>query len=373
MKNSKENQTGINSNATSLMWLKVEGYQQKSCRNQNDEVRDSLMWLKVNSFKPVNLFSSSLMLLSLIVILCLVFTTTVTFAQMPSQEYMQLTAKADSMYDTGDFKASAFLYSEAFKADGWKGFAIHRYNAACSWALAGYIDSAFFNLYIIAEKAKFSDYNHIKKDTDMTSLYSDMRWLPLLAMIKENKHREEANLNHRLVRQLDKVFDDDQKYRQQLFDTSNKYGNDSREAKEIWKIIDEKDAANVIKVTKILDKHGWLGPDVIWDKGNMTLFLVIQHADAKTQEKYLPVMREAVKNGKAQSSQLALLEDRVALSQGKKQIYGSQINMDEKTGKYIIAPIEDETNVNERRASVGLGPLEDYVKQWDIAYTLPKN
>jgi len=36
-----------------------------------------------------------------------------------------------------------------------------------------------------------------------------------------------------------------------------------------------------------------------------------------------------------------------------------------------VAPIEDEPNVNKRRASVGLEPLEDYARHWDIEYKLP--
>ena len=83
-------------------------------------------------------------------------------------------------------------------------------------------------------------------------------------------------------------------------------------------------------------------------------------------------MREAVKNGKAQASHLALLEDRVALGQGKKQIYGSQIHRDPATGKFFVAPIEDEPHVNQRRAAVGLDPLEVYVKMWGIEYKLPE-
>jgi hypothetical protein len=120
-----------------------------------------------------------------------------------------------------------------------------------------------------------------------------------------------------------------------------------------------------------LDKDGWLGPNEVGTLGNITIFLVIQHADQKTQEKYLPMMQDAVKNGKAYGSQLALLEDRVALRQGRKQIYGSQINRDSQTGKYFIEPIEDEVNVNKRRVAVGLEPLEDYVRQWNIDYQLP--
>lgn len=131
------------------------------------------------------------------------------------------------------------------------------------------------------------------------------------------------------------------------------------------------DSVNLLKVTRILDKYGWLGPDVIGWQGGTALFLVIQHADLKVQEKYLPIMREAVKVGKMNSGSLALLEDRVALRQGKKQIYGSQIEKNAK-GDWVVSPIEDEINVNERRKSVGLEPLEDYVKKWNIDYKLPK-
>ena len=67
------------------------------------------------------------------------------------------------------------------------------------------------------------------------------------------------------------------------------------------------------------------------------------------------------------------MEDRVLLKHGKKQLYGSQIEYDTLTDKYIVSPIEDEPNVNKRRASVGLGPLEDYVKIWGIEYVLPKD
>jgi len=139
----------------------------------------------------------------------------------------------------------------------------------------------------------------------------------------------------------------------------------------LWAAMSKSDSINLIKVEAVLNKYGWVGPEVVGSKGNATLFLVIQHADSLTRDKYLPTMRAAVKNGKAQASQLALMEDRSALEHGKKQIYGSQIAYDNKTGKYHISPIEDEPNVDKRRAEVGLDPLEEYAKQWSIDYKLP--
>ena len=81
-------------------------------------------------------------------------------------------------------------------------------------------------------------------------------------------------------------------------------------------------------------------------------------------------MQEAVKKGKAQPQDLALLEDRILTNQGKEQIYGSQVRTNEE-GKFEFFPIRDEPNVNKRRASVGLPPLEEYAKYFGITYVLP--
>jgi len=178
--------------------------------------------------------------------------------------------------------------------------------------------------------------------------------------------------NNLLTAQLDSIHVKDQRYRQMIDDVEAKHGYESKEMKDLWRTINKNDSANLIQVTNILETYGWLGADAVGEQGNATIFLVIQHADLKTQEKYLPMMRQAVKNGKAKGSELALLEDRVAMRQGKKQIYGSQISRDQKTGKYFVAPIEDEPNVNKRRAAVGLMPLEDYARHFNIEYKLPE-
>ena len=41
--------------------------------------------------------------------------------------------------------------------------------------------------------------------------------------------------------------------------------------------------------------------------------------------------------------------------------------MDE-DNKYFVSPLIDPDNVDKRRASVGLGSLEEYVKNWDMIW-----
>jgi hypothetical protein len=58
-------------------------------------------------------------------------------------------------------------------------------------------------------------------------------------------------------------------------------------------------------------------------------------------------------------SNIALLEDRIATQNGRPQRYGSQFHT-EPDGSVVPCPIEDPERLDERRASVGLGPFAEY-------------
>ncbi|MCW3085323.1 MAG: hypothetical protein JWP12_2689 [Bacteroidetes bacterium] len=305
------------------------------------------------------------MMKKIVFILCFLVLKTILVAQTPAARYAAFIKKADTFYRVKNYKTSGQTYTQAFKFNHWKIPQSDGFNAACSWTLADQADSAFAYLDIIAT-AGYSKYDQLTTDHDLQSLHRDKRWKKLLAVVTDNKAKEEAKLNKPLIAELDTILDHDQKYRAKINDTKQNYGADSKEMKALWRTINENDSIDLLKVKTILDRDGWLGPDVVGEEGSETLFLVIQHSDQKTQEKYLPMVREAVEDGRASAGMLALLEDRVAVKQGKKQIYGSQIVTDPKTGKDTIAPVEDFANVNKRRAAIGLEPLEEYVKQWNI-------
>lgn len=282
--------------------------------------------------------------------------------------YKELTTKANSLYEQKDFKGSAETFSAAFETLGWKGTSNDRYNAACSWALAGVPDSAFFHLFRIAEKMDYANLGHIQQDADLQSLYADSRWPQLIGLVTANKERLEANIDKPLAALLDSIHNEDQALRIKIDEVEQKFGRDSDEMKAHWRKIQEKDSTNLLAITKILDERGWLGPDIVGATGSSTLFLVIQHADLPVQEKYLPMMREAVAKGNAHGGSLALLEDRVLMRNRKRQLYGSQIGRHPDTGAYYLSPLEDPDNVDERRASVGLDPLAKYLLNWELKW-----
>ncbi|HEV3325493.1 MAG TPA: DUF6624 domain-containing protein [Puia sp.] len=171
-----------------------------------------------------------------------------------------------------------------------------------------------------------------------------------------------------IVKVLFTVDDDDQKYRVQLSEVEQKKPVDSMVVRVINVKIREADSINLIKVKAIVDKYSWLGVDVIGDQCNTALFMVIQHADPPVREKYLPVIREAVKEGRAQPRHLAMLEDRVAIYWGRKQRYGTQLRWDLRVNAFRLAPLEDPDHVDERRRSVGLPPLAVYLAQWGLSW-----
>jgi hypothetical protein len=173
-----------------------------------------------------------------------------------------------------------------------------------------------------------------------------------------------------LIKQLEAIFDTDQNPRQQLMTLINKHGDGSAQVRAQWPKIERQDAANLVKVKKILDTHGWLSKEVVGDKANSALFLVIQHADRKTREKYVPMMREAVKNQTASAADLAKLEDRLALEQGKKQLYGTQLGHDEATNRYYVFPIEDPDHIDARRKAMGLDSMHRHLNEWGIKWDL---
>jgi hypothetical protein len=299
--------------------------------------------------------------------LSIVFFIVMSFYSIQAQTYKVFIQKADSCYTAKDYKSSVNYYTKAFHIEHVK--ASDLYNGACSAALLPDDKKAFEWLNLAIDNG-YENSTHLKKDGDLQILHSDKQWEKLIAKLQKRLDIIEAKYDKPLQKEILAIYEDDQGVRRDFMKIYKEKGTGSKSVDSIGKIMIQKDSLNLIKITKILDERGWIGKDVVGAQANQTLFLVIQHADLKAQQKYLPVMREAVKKGNADKSSLALLEDRVALREGRKQIYGSQIATNSITKKSFVSPLEDPDNVDKRRAEVGLGPIADYVKKMNIVWDL---
>jgi len=122
------------------------------------------------------------------------------------------------------------------------------------------------------------------------------------------------------------------------------------------------DATNTARINVIIKQYGWPGPKLIGRDGTDAFFTLAQHADPAFQKKVLPLVQTAYRRGILTGQNYALFTDRVLVESGKPQIYGTAAKpMDQWNGKEpVFQPIEDEANVDKRRAAVGLIPLSEY-------------
>jgi hypothetical protein len=285
-----------------------------------------------------------------------------------AQGYDSLISNARKLQANTQYKEAAITFTKAFLSNGNRGTLDDRYDGARAWAQAGVPDSAFYQLFRIAERGNFSELKRLTTEKDFIPLHSHTDWIRLTTLISENKKRLEANYIQPIASQLEAIYDADQQYRIKIDSVQRIYGWESTQVKELFKKMALTDSVNLLKVSQILNTHGWLGPDKVGYKGNACLFLVIQHADLATQKKYYPMLKEAALGGDAELSSMAMMEDRIAVRENKKQKYGTQILKDKTTGDWIVAPLEDPKKVDEFRAQVGLGPLAEYLKHWGIKW-----
>lgn len=121
------------------------------------------------------------------------------------------------------------------------------------------------------------------------------------------------------------------------------------------------DSGNTARMKEIVKQFGWPNPDLVGEDGRDAAFILVQHADYQFQKEMLPLVREAYKADKLPGQFYALLLDRVLVREGKPQVFGTQAKAKWKGQEPVLEAIEDEANVDKRRAEVGLPPLAEYL------------
>ena len=117
---------------------------------------------------------------------------------------------------------------------------------------------------------------------------------------------------------------------------------------------------NAAILNEIIDTIAYPTVDKVGKEASEAAWLVIQHSIGqpsfmKKCEKLLDI---AVKQDKANPSNLAFLSDRIASFEGNNQLYGTQFDWD-KNGELSPRPFDNLSKVNQRRSSIGLNKLEE--------------
>lgn len=223
------------------------------------------------------------------------------------------------------------------------------YWAACCYALDGNPDAAFLTLDA-AIASGFLNIRHIESDPDLIALHADPRWSQQLA-------KAEASLGApQLRRQLIELEREDQEARK-AWEASFDAKQPPAEVARLFTNVIAIDQRSTRALKVAIAKYGWPGKRLVGDDGAGAAALLAQHADRDHafQVDVLARMKVMLESGDVEARHYAYLYDRVAVAEGRPQRYGTQLRGDKPF------PIEDEANVDARRASVGLGPLAEYV------------
>lgn len=119
------------------------------------------------------------------------------------------------------------------------------------------------------------------------------------------------------------------------------------------------------RLHEIFSRHGYPGYDLVGEEGASNFWLMVQHADhdPEFQNNVLEKMKMEVDKGNAEAEKYGYLMDRVNLNTGKAQLYGTQVSYNTETCQAFPLNLADSANVNQRRQSIGLPPLEGYLNQ----------
>lgn len=117
---------------------------------------------------------------------------------------------------------------------------------------------------------------------------------------------------------------------------------------------------NAARLAEIIEQYGWPGLTLVGEEGAWAAWLIVQHSigNPPFMRQCLRLLKAAGSKGEAIAWQVAMLEDRIRMYEGRPQIYGSQFQPD-KDGQLNPYQIENPESVNDRRLSVGLNTIEE--------------
>lgn len=273
--------------------------------------------------------------------------------------------KGDSLFNLTEYRQAGLMYSNAlFDKEGSTDEYFH---TATSFAKAKDTIATIYFLNLSAKKGWYKK-NEIENNKIFIFFKKEKKWDEILEKVQENLNNYNKGYNLSLMQKLAVLKMKDQFLRNISNEVEKKYNFESDEVQFFWKIIIRQDSINEKRISEIIDEYGWPGISLVGKEANITVWLIIQHSTPEQQEYYLPFLKESVKKGESRGRDLAYLEDRILMSRGKPQKYGSQFMNDPKTGEFIFCEIEDPENVNKRRAEVGLEPIEEYMKRNNIKW-----
>jgi len=132
---------------------------------------------------------------------------------------------------------------------------------------------------------------------------------------------------------------------------------DGFDAKKMEKV----DRETGVPLRAIFDRQGVPTYDMVGVEAAKGFVVMVQHQSPEFRQAVLPRLKVNVDAGQGEAGTYAMVYDRTQRDQGKKQLYGEQLEC--LPGQTLSeAPIQEEATVNMRRAELGLVRVELYAR-----------
>ncbi len=127
---------------------------------------------------------------------------------------------------------------------------------------------------------------------------------------------------------------------------------------------------NTARFCEILKTAGWPSTALVGQTGVIAAFHILKNsAPYELQRDLLPVIVALIKKDPTQKPEFAGLFDRLRVSAGMRQFFGTQAVS--RGGFLILYPLEDETKVNAWRQEFGLSNMQDNIRNLERTYGKP--
>jgi hypothetical protein len=117
---------------------------------------------------------------------------------------------------------------------------------------------------------------------------------------------------------------------------------------------------NAARLREVLTQVGWPRRELVGQDGASAAWRIVQHAigEPALLRGCLPLLQAVAAEGEADPAEVAMLEDRIRVFEGRPQRYGTQYDWsDDGTAMVPMVGVEAPESLAERRAAVGLPPM----------------
>jgi hypothetical protein len=241
------------------------------------------------------------------------------------------------------------------------------YNLACALSINRQLDKCFHYLALAVQMEPSLD---PLLEPDLVTARDDPRWGAfedkLVATLNAKSNNTYRDIEY--AKALWRLRAWDQAFFVEVGIAGRKIGMKSSVVEALWKFKFMIQQRNQAELERLIAGKGWPRIGDVGREAAMAAFLVMMHSENGHQKKYLATIKKICEANELSWERYAAIYDRSLFNDNKPQKYGTHTKYNEQTKTTELYPLEDESKVNEWRNEIGLPPLEEYLKQFNIVF-----